>query len=440
MLSSCSATGPATAPKPTSSPGSAPVQFVEDDYARARDAAKAANKLLFVDAWAPWCHSCLSMRAFVLGDPKLAALDGRFTWLAVDTEKDENASFVAKFPNHVYPTLWVIDPKREEVVLEWPGTATADELVALLASTESPAGARLEAAFLRANREAAAGETAKAAKAYADLLAELPAGHALVPRVTEGAVSALYAGEDHAACAELAARRGPELPPGTSRATVLAMGLSCAREAKRAEDVAKLTAAVERAALDPDPRVLADDRSALFEELVETKKHAGDAEGAKRTAEAWARFLEGEAARAKTREARAVFDAHRLSAYLALGHAERALPMLEESERDFPADYNPPARLARALLELGRLEEAAAAVERAAARVYGPRALRVLVLAADIAKARKDVGAERAALETALARTQKVQLTKGQRKLRADLEARLRALKPAPASTSPAHL
>ncbi len=408
------------------------MRFVDDDWAAAREQAKRSGKLLFVDAWAPWCHSCLSMRSFVLGDPKLAALDGAFVWLAIDTEKDENAAFVAAHPNQVYPTLWVIDPARDAVVLEWPGTATADELVELLRASAAAHGgganAKLEVAFLKANHAAAEEEGEDAARAYRELLADLPPGHALVPRVVEGAVSTLAANGQKDACAELAARRGPGLAPSTSRATVLATGLSCAREAKRAAEIALLSEAALRAASDPDPRVLADDRSALYEELVETRKSAGDDAGATRLADAWASFLEGEAARAPTREARAVFDPHRVSAYLAAGRASRAIPMLEQTAGEAPADYNPPARLARVYLELGRLDEARAASDRAVALVYGPRALRVLALAADVARARKDVAAERAALTSALARTEKAQLTKGQRKLRDGIEARLRAL------------
>jgi tetratricopeptide (TPR) repeat protein len=120
-----------------------------------------------------------------------------------------------------------------------------------------------------------------------------------------------------------------------------------------------------------------------------------------------------------------VFDPHRLGAYLALGQPERAVPMLLQSERDFPDDYNPPARLAKAYLEMKKLDDAAATVERARARVYGPRIMRVLAMAADIAKARGDRPGERKALEEALARTEKATLTAGQKKVRDGLAKRL---------------
>ena len=86
--------------------------FVRDDYARALAEAKRTGRPLFVDAWAPWCHSCLSMRSYVLADPSLAPLANDFVWLTIDTEKDDNAAFVARFSNRVWPTLWIIDPAQ----------------------------------------------------------------------------------------------------------------------------------------------------------------------------------------------------------------------------------------------------------------------------------------------------------------------------------------
>ncbi|HTS79590.1 MAG TPA: thiol reductase thioredoxin, partial [Myxococcaceae bacterium] len=41
------------------------IVFLEDDYRGALARARAEQKPLFLDSWATWCHSCLSMRAFV---------------------------------------------------------------------------------------------------------------------------------------------------------------------------------------------------------------------------------------------------------------------------------------------------------------------------------------------------------------------------------------
>ncbi|GAC1549635.1 MAG: hypothetical protein NVS3B10_12910 [Polyangiales bacterium] len=403
--------------------------FVHDDYARALAEAKRTKRPIFVDAWAPWCHSCLSMRAYVLTDASLAPLAKDFVWLTIDTEKDSNGPFVERFTNRVWPTLWVIDPEHESPILRWEGTATAPELLTLLATArEGGRGSQTAEAtmtFLRANQAASRGDVGEAERRYREVLAKDSPERA---RAAEALVGLLAAKDDHAACAALAIAEAPRMPPGTSRATLLATGLSCAREGKREADMAKLADAVEQAATDPDPRTIADDRSALFDELVETKKARGDDAGAKATARAWASFLEQAASNAPTKQARAVFDPHRLSAYLAAGEPQRAVPMLTESERDFPGDYNPPARLARVYLTEKRLDDASSAIERAASRVYGPRSLRVFDLSADNAKARGDAAAERAALEQGLARTSHVVLNENQKKLRATLEKRQREL------------
>ena len=216
---------------------------------------------------------------------------------------------------------------------------------------------------------------------------------------------------------------------GTSRASVIVAGLGCARDAGKKAEVDRLLNLALRDAAARDGHLLADDRSALYEEAVTTKNERGDAAGARTLAEEWATFLEGEAARAKTSEARASLDPLRLGAYLALGEPARAVPMLLQSEKDFPGDYNPPARLGRVYLEMKRLDDADKAADRAAARVYGPRAMRVFALKADIAKARGDRAGETKALEEALARSEASVLTQGQKAIREGLVKRLAALR-----------
>ena len=138
-------------------------------------------------------------------------------------------------------------------------------------------------------------------------------------------------------------------------------------------------------ATEPSEPILADDRSSLFQELVSYLKWDEQKPEAQNHGRALARRpgIRG-AARAASPAARVVFDSHRVEAYLELGQPELALPMLEQSERDFPDDYNTPSRLAKVNLALGRLDLARAAIERAETRVYGPRKLRVAWLKADI--------------------------------------------------------
>ena len=86
-------------------------------------------------------------------------------------------------------------------------------------------------------------------------------------------------------------------------------------------------------------------------------------------------FLEDAAAKAKTPEQRTVYDSHRLSAYIEVGTPEKAIPMLEQSAKDFPEDYNPHARLAAAYRAMKNYDQAIASADRALARAYGPRKL-----------------------------------------------------------------
>ncbi|HEY6050490.1 MAG TPA: tetratricopeptide repeat protein, partial [Thermoanaerobaculia bacterium] len=88
---------------------------------------------------------------------------------------------------------------------------------------------------------------------------------------------------------------------------------------------------------------------------------------------------------------------------LALGRPEKAIPMLEQSERDFPNDYNPPARLASAYKAMKRWDEALAASDRALAKAYGPRKLLILQNRADILAGKGDAAGARATLAEAVA-------------------------------------
>jgi cellobiose-specific phosphotransferase system component IIA len=351
------------------------------------------------------------MRAFVFTDRALEGYAGRFVWLAVDTEKSNNTAFLAKYPIHVWPTLLVIDPKKESVIMRYAGGATVPQLSKLLDGAEktyrsksaSPADKLLADAEKLSNDE----KPGDAAKMYEQAIRKAPKNWPYLGRAAEAAVFQYTMAGDHAPCAALARELYPRLAGTVSGANIAATGLSCATSLKEdAADRAQLLAALERdtrESLENKKIPLSgDDRSGLYESLVDARETAKDEAGAKALREQWASFLEAQAAHAKTAEQRAVYDSHRLSVYLALGTPEKAIPMLEKSERDFPNDYNPPARLAVAYNALKMYNEALVASDRAMKRAYGPRKIVVYRTRADIYAAKGDKESARKTLEEAI--------------------------------------
>jgi len=412
--------------------------FFEDDVAGAAAEARRTGKPLFVDAWAPWCHTCLSMRARVLADPALAnatlrsgaRLGDAFVWLSVDTERVQNASFTAAHPNRVWPTLYVLSSDARTVRLAWEGSATREELVGLLSDLEAGGAS---ARFAEAVAHAAAHRTEAARERFTAILEDEAAELGLRARSLEALVG-LEGAAPEATVARVKAAL-PWLPRGTSRATAIVAALG-ALDALHKDDEALVSAARHEAnggpcaAKDPCAALAPDDRSGLFEALVDHAREAHDAEGAKAHARAWRTFLDATAADARTEEERYVYDAHRLLAAEALGDVAGLLPVLEASARRAPRDGNPRARLARAYAALARDEDAIREARAAVALLEGPRVLRSAKLLADLLER---TGRSRDAAQTLRDATKKLAgfpLTKSQRALAEANEARANALSP----------
>jgi tetratricopeptide (TPR) repeat protein len=331
-----------------------------------------------------------------------------------------------------WPTIFVIRPDPEETIVKWPGSATTPELVVLLQDARGNGGNGkthdATQAFLRGERAAAEEKHDEAIAQLRAALAAAPPEWPRRPQVVMALIDELRVANKPADCVELAVAELPDLPAGTARATVAVEALGCGadlpKKAKERVDVPAIAGIVARMAAAKGIDLLADDRSSLYEALVDWRSSIGDTAGVKSAATAWATFLESEAERAKSKEERAVFDSHRLLAYLALGDPARAIPMLKESEKDFPDDYNPPARLARVYFEMGRLDDALASIERALTKVYGPRMLRVASQEADILEKMGKKAEAKAAIEKALDAMKDVTLTGGYAKLAEQMKAR----------------
>lgn len=389
--------------------------FIEDDFAKALKAAKKDKKLLFVDAWAPWCHTCVAMREQVFTRESFKAFEKDVVFAAVDTEKTKSAAFLEKYPIEVWPTLLFIDPVKETVVLKWLGSADEAQMQALLEA------ARGGGAVREADDALSAGNAELAVQKY-------QASGDLKARTVLSMLSAMSLAKQHEACARTVIEQLPVFTAAADRVAALTWGLGCAVELpdgknKSSSLDALVPVATKALAL---PGVLPDDTSGLYEVLVSERETAKDADGTKALAAQWLTFLEGEAAKAKTPGERAVFDPHRVNAALMSGQAEKMVAPLQQSEKDLPKDYNPSARLAVILRELGKYDDAQKAIERALSKCKeGPRRLRLLDTKASLFDKQGNKAARVKTLEEAVAYAKKLPKAQVSEKRIASLEASL---------------
>ena len=383
------------------------------------------------------------MRAFVFTDPALTSRAGQFVWLELNVDDERNAALRERLTLDALPTFYVLNPADESVVMRRVDGMSVAEMVAFLdevrVAAAGPAPASpLEAALLRADRLNGEGKKKEAAAAYREALDQAPPGW---PPYGRSVVALLFVHQmlkEDAKCLALAREALPRLTGAPASVMVARSGLDCAlglgkEDESRAAAIAEMEAATRKTVADASLGAAADDVSSSYLSLVQARKDAGDAAGAAKDAEAWASFLEAQAAAAKTPEQRAVFDSHRLSAYLELKQPERAIPMLQASEKDLPGDYNPPSRLAVAYMAMQKPDEALAASNRALPKVAGPRRVQVLQRRSDIFAAKGDAAAAREALEQALASAEA--LPAGQRS-EGQIQALKKKLGPPPAGPS----
>ncbi len=414
--------------------------FIHDDYAKAIADAKAKKQLVFVDAGAPWCHACRSMDAFVFTDPALKKDAERFVWLALNTENRKNAGFLKKNPIPALPTYLVVDPLSDKVVMRWVGGASVAQLQQVFNDADvAMHGGQphepVDIAMARGDAAYSNEQHLEAVKAYRQALAAAPPGWASYTRCVESLLFSLSQVDSNQAVIDLAHAVMPQVAGTTTYISAAGSGLSSALalpdgSPNKRQDAIAFEAQLREALGDASIQLTSDDRSSYLSSFIDAREAAKDSVGAHNAAQDWADFLERAAREARTPVERAVFDPHRLSAYLALGTPEKAVPMLQLSEKEFPTDCNPPARLATAYLKLKRYDDALAASDRAMALPMsdGPRKLLYYQTRIDIYTAKGDAASAKKTLEAAIAFAQG--LPEGQRseKRIASLKAKLEKL------------
>lgn len=375
---------------PAGKPGA--IHFIEDDLPGAAAKARAEGKALFVDAWAPWCHTCLSMKNFVFTDPALRPLADRVIFASVDTDRPEAAAFLDRHPVKAWPTFFVLDPATDKVAGYWAGSGSLAEMRGFI--EESLAGMRGAAtdpaarAFAEARSAHGEGKLEEAAAAYERAIAAAPAIWPNRSAALLGWMEALAGAKRWEPCVQLGTARIQELHGSSAPSDFSAYLLTCADKlpAGDAQKTARTTAAarLRDVTAHPPPDASVDDRQDALDILSGALADLGDAAGARKAQEDRLALLEQAARSAPSPEIAHTFDYARANTYLALGRGDDAVRMLAQREQELPDSYEPPARLAGVLLKMGKLPEAKAAIERALARSYGPRRLRYLEARAQI--------------------------------------------------------
>jgi tetratricopeptide (TPR) repeat protein len=350
------------------------------------------------------------MKAFVFTDAALERHAGQFVWLDIDGEKAKNVAIVKKLKIAAYPTLYILDPKTENIAVRWVGGATVPQLHTLLDKGRhaiNPSRTGIDGMLARADSLYGEGSDSLAATAYQEALAQAPKEWPDYPRVMDATLFSLDQSGNPQRCVELARDAMERLKGTTSGANAAVSGLSCALELpaenpQRKELVALFEARCREDVANSKIALSTDDRSGIYLSLADAREDAKDDEGRKAVLAKDAEMLEKAAAAAKSSAQRAVFDAHRLAVYRELKQPEKAVDMLKQSEKDFPNDYNPPARLAVAYLDLKQYDQALAASDRALAKAYGPRKLGIYNTRVGIFVARGDSTSARGVLQTAI--------------------------------------
>jgi thiol-disulfide isomerase/thioredoxin len=417
------------------------IAWFENASAAAQAEAVRTQKPLLVDLWAPWCHTCLSMKSFVLTREKLGEPSADFVYLSLDTERAENAAVLEKLPIEAWPTFYVVEPRDLSIRGRWVGAAAPAEFADFMRDGKrafelARAGtARGDDAFsflLRGDELARERKYAEAAQAYGEAVLRGGASFKRRPDALVSQITSLYKAHDYSACADLASARMNDTGTSVSAADFAAYALSCAGELTvndaRQLGVQKLVAARLTPACESSAFTLtADDRSDACAMLRDAREAVGDEQGARRAAEARLTMLE-QASKGMPDDVALTYDWARAETLIGLDRGAEALPFLEAREQALPKNYNPPHYLARVYKALEKPAQGLAALERAQALAYGPRKISMLGLKADLLELQGKRDQARAALTEQLAAYRA--LPAGQRRESSELmtEKRLAAL------------
>lgn len=110
-------------------PLAAQINFREGGFAKALEAAKAENKLMFMDCYTCWCGPCKMLSSKVFVQEKAGDyFNPRFVSVKIDMEKGEGVELRKKYDVNAYPTLLVLNAQGE-LLCRHAGYLSVEELI-----------------------------------------------------------------------------------------------------------------------------------------------------------------------------------------------------------------------------------------------------------------------------------------------------------------------
>lgn len=395
-------------PPPTHATGS--LHWYEDDWAAATACAEKLGRRVVIDLWAPWCHTCLSMQQTVLTEPSLARWAERYVWVSLDTDRDENAKVVEKYPPLAWPTFYVVEPSTGGIAARFVGGASIDQFHALLEAGHAGgeggvAPTSAEALVAQAHAAETGKNWTESGALYEAALEAAPPDWSRRPDILVSRIRAHVRAKTFGPALSFAEAHGLETGQAASAADFATYALRAAKAepSDRASAVLDRISTHVRAAVDAKSTAMSvDDRSDALRILREIALFRDQPERARELAEEQRRLLDAVMKEASP-EVVMTFNWPAAEVYAFLGEPEALVPIVTENMKALPDEYDPPYRLAWLWLEAGKWARAEAMAERALSRAYGPRKAQVYRLLQRIEEAQDDEPGLRAAIEGEIA-------------------------------------
>lgn len=393
------------------------IPWFEDAPEDAMAAARGQNKPLVVDLWAPWCHTCLSMKSYVLTDRALPGLKDDFIFLALNTEQPKNAAFVQQIPLQAWPTFYILDAKDAAPTVRgrWVGAASPKQFAQFLRdgkhAFESARSGDLDptsplALLIDGDRLFAEGKHAAASEKFAAALKAAPKDWPRRPETLLAHVSLLAKTQQFEACVDYGATHADETGDAATASDFAYYVAACAdefgRETEKSKAALQLMAKrVQGLCFSEAGELSPDDRGDACGNLAELHAALGDARLEKAARERQLTVLET-AAEGLPDDVAMTYDWLRVSTLMSLGRAAEILPLLKAREKAVPDSYNAAYYQARIYLQLERFKDGIAAIERALKLGYGPRKASMYGIKASLFEGAGNISEAKAAVQAQL--------------------------------------